>query len=123
MDPTSCYHLILDYLATHDYVEATTYARILQNWLAHRGFYPEGYSPENVDALLNELLKPACASNAMEMRFQSLSCYHCDAGQHIASLPQAIDEGWIEIMGDEELTVTSHLGTCPTCRMAQDSSP
>lgn len=120
MDPTTCFLTILDHIRTHDYSEARTNAAILQAWLNNRGFYPEGHTPERVDHVLAELLKPACAPNAIRTRFQSLTCYECDAGEHIASLKQAVDEGWTEIVGDDDLTVTSHLGTCPTCRMEED---
>ena len=119
MDPTRCYQLILEHLETHDYAEARIYAAILHSWLEKRGFYPDGYPPERVDALLAELLKPACAPNAIRTTFQSLTCYDCDAGQDIASLQQAIDEGWTDLVGDEDLTVTSHFGSCPLCRMQQ----
>ena len=120
MDSTSCYLIILERIETHDYTDARTYAVILHNWLTHRGFYPNGYEPERVDHVLEELLKPACAPNAIRTRFQSITCYECDAGQHLASIRQAVDEGWTEIIGGEDLTVTSHLGTCPICRIRQD---
>ncbi|APZ93423.1 hypothetical protein [Fuerstiella marisgermanici] len=120
MDPTSCYQIILELIETHDYPEARTYAVILHNWLTNRGFYPDGYELERVDHVLAALLKPACAPNAIRTRFQSITCYDCDAGQDISSVKQAIDEGWTEIVGDEDLTATSHLGTCPICRMRQD---
>jgi len=119
MAPTTCFLTILEYIRTFDYSEARTYAAILQTWLSNRGFYPEDYPPEYVDSVLAELLKPACAPNGIRTRFESLTCYECDAGQDIASLKQAIDDGWIELVGDKDLTVTSHLGTCPTCRMRQ----
>lgn len=117
MDPTTCFQFIRDLVETHDYAEARTYAAILFRWLSGGGFYPEGYQPERVDAVLEELLNAASAPNAIRTKFQSITCYDCDAGQDITSLKQAIDEGWIDIVGDDDLTVTSHLGTCPVCRM------
>lgn len=119
MDPTNCYQIILQFVESHDYAEARTYAAILFRWLTNGGFYPEGYTPERVDAVLDELLKPACAPNAIRTKFKSITCYDCDAGQDVASLKQAIDNGWIEIVGDVDLTMTSHLGTCPMCRIEQ----
>lgn len=120
MDPTTCYQMILEYIETHDYTEARIYAAILQNWLANRGFYPDGYPPERVDEVLEQLLKPACAPNAIRTPFRSIVCYDCNTGQHLKSLKEAIDEGWTDIVGDKDLTASSHLGTCPTCRMRED---
>ncbi|APZ94528.1 hypothetical protein [Fuerstiella marisgermanici] len=117
MDPTTCYELILEYIESHDYSEARIYAAILHNWLAHRGFYPEGCVPERVDEVLEHLLKPACLPGAMRTRFRSITCYDCDNGSQIGSLKEAIDDGWTAIIGDDDLKVTSHLGTCPLCRM------
>ena len=119
MDPTRCYLLILEHLETLDYAEARTYAGILHNLLEKRGFYPEGYQPERVDAVLEELLKPACAPSAIRVTFRSLTCYDCDVGQDIVSLQQAIDDGWTELVGHESLTAISHRGICPACRMQQ----
>ena len=120
MTPTECYQTILQHIETHDHAEAITYALILHHWLVNRGFYPDGYPPERVDEVLKELLRPACAPNAIRTPFQSLTCYECDAGQHVTSLSQAVDEGWTEIVGDKDLTVTTHLGTCPICRLQED---
>lgn len=120
MAATTCFLTILDHIRTRDYSEARTYAAILQAWLNNCGIYPEGHSPERVDHVLAELLKPTCAPNAIRTRFQSLTCYECDAVELIASLEQAVDEEWTEIVGDDDLMVTSHLETCPICRIDED---
>lgn len=120
MDPTTCYQTILGYIETHDYSEARAYALTLQNWLSNRGFYPDGYVPACVDAILTQILKPACSPDAIRTLFRSLACFDFDAGQEIASLKQAIDEGWTEIQPDEKILVATHLGTCLICRMEHD---
>ncbi|MEZ6129184.1 MAG: hypothetical protein R3C59_10920 [Planctomycetaceae bacterium] len=120
MDPTRCYQHILDALRTKDDAEARRAASALRDWLETGGCFPEGQNPVCVEFLLNRLLQPACAANVDQFPFLSITCYDCDAGQHIASIEQALIEGWTEIEADEKLRVTSHLGICPECRRAQD---
>jgi hypothetical protein len=61
-------------------------------------------------------------STASDAAF-SLVCRDCDAGMHIASLDQAVAEGWAEIDYAPDLPMANYVGLCPECRERFDHWP
>jgi hypothetical protein len=123
MDPSICYLTILEAIREHDYARAREYALILQGWIDSGGFLPNGFDPGEVQSTIADLLCPACEPGALERPFLSLQCMHCDAGDDVSSLTDAIDDGWTSIESTvRDSTWTSHLGLCPDCRHARDEN-
>ena len=120
MDPNTCYMILLEAIAEHDYAKAREYALILKDWLEGGGFYPKGYEAACVLDTIGRVLRPACSASALRFPFQNLACNYCDAGQEIESLEQAIDEGWIKIEPTIDVPNATHVGLCPECRCKQD---
>ncbi len=46
----------------------------------------------------------------------SLVCFHCDAGMEMATIDQALAEGWTGIEFAPDLPMANWLGLCPDCR-------
>ena len=46
----------------------------------------------------------------------SLVCVNCDAGSEIASIEEAVAEGWTGIEFDPDLPMANFVGLCPDCR-------
>jgi hypothetical protein len=120
MDPNACYLIILEATREHDYAKAREYALILKHWLEGGGFYPKEHEPSEVVETLGRILRPACSASALRFAFRRMSCIHCDAGQDIDSLEDAIDEGWYKIEPTVDMQNTTHIGLCPECRRKQD---
>lgn len=118
MNSTTCHDIIIDAIRSNDLNKARNYAAILQGWLDDGGSYPDRVSEAAVRSLMHELTRPRCHPAALQREFASLTCFSCDSGQHVASLPQAIDEGWVDLQPDHHEWLTSHLGSCPECELA-----
>lgn len=120
MDPTACYMIILEAIRARDYERAREYCLILRNWLEAGGFYPFGFRVMEVHDMLGQILRPACSASALRFPFSRIACVHCDAGEDIESLPDAIDAGWYKIDVTVDLPGITHAGTCPKCRSKQE---
>jgi len=46
----------------------------------------------------------------------SLVCIHCDAGMDMATLDQAIADGWLLVEFAPDSPMANCLGLCPNCR-------
>ena len=120
MDPTTCYITILEATREHDWARAREYALILKGWLESGGFYPKGYEVNEILILLGRILRPACRPTSLTYPFTNIQCTYCDAGDDIASLEQAVDEGWAGIDFAVDYPHPSHIGTCSDCRRLED---
>jgi hypothetical protein len=120
MDPTTCYMTILEATREHDWARAREYALILKGWLESGGFYPKGYEVNEIRDTLERILRPACRPDSLQFPFNSIQCFHCDAGKDIDDLEDAIDLGWIKIEPEMELANYSHIGLCPECRRIEE---
>jgi hypothetical protein len=120
MDPTTCYQIILDAIKNHDYAKAREYATILKNWLESGGFIPQGFTFNEVTETIGRVLRPACNAAALRFPFLNLACMHCDAGDEVEGLEQAIDSGWTRIDPDVDSHSVTHVGLCPECRRLAD---
>jgi hypothetical protein len=103
-----------------NYAAAREYALILQAWLRKGGFNPKSIAPEEVDATITQILKPAFLPESLSAIFGSLACVFCDAGDEIQSIEEAIQSGWTKIQPVNDMAGTTHLGLCPECRRNQD---
>ena len=65
MDPTQCYHDLLEALTTEEYEAALEHALTLSRWLRRDGYYPEGFRPAEVDHLLRETIRETAKMVAM----------------------------------------------------------
>ena len=64
MDPTACYREMCESMNEGDLITARERAESLKAWLSRGGFYPQGHTKEEVDALLTIILgKTSCCSN------------------------------------------------------------
>ena len=120
MDPTTCYQTMIAAKRSGDYATAREYALILRAWIDRGGFYPRSIDQDEVDVQIRKLLKPACLPQALCAIFGSLACIFCDAGEDIASVEEAIEDGWTKIQPVNDFAGTTHLGLCPICRRGQD---
>lgn len=120
MDPTTCYVIILEAIAAHDYARAREYALILKNWLESGGFYPKGYDVPDILETIGRILRPACSASSLRFPFGSIVCMFCDAGPDIEQLQQAIEEAWFKIEPTVDVAGATHVGVCPACRRKQE---
>ena len=114
MDPNRCYELLLEAVSNNNQREARSYASVLRDWLRRGGFYPTAVTRGTIDRQITELLTTVDVES-LRIPFTSLCCFDCDAGSHIASVSEAMGEGWTEIRADDNQRVSSHLGYCPNC--------
>lgn len=114
MDPNRCYQLLLESFNDGRIADARSYASLLNDWLEGGGFYPEGPDAITIDKMVHQLLR-TIDSESLAFPFTSLCCFDCDAGSHLASLQQAMGEGWTEIRADRQIRVSTHLGFCLNC--------
>jgi hypothetical protein len=111
---------MMDAQRSCNYATAREYALILRAWLRDGGFYPTNKEPDDVDAAIRDILKPACLPHTLSSIFGSMSCIFCDAGDEIGSVEAAIEAGWTKIQPISDMASTTHLAICPECRRSQD---
>ncbi len=46
----------------------------------------------------------------------ALACTECNDGQHIGDAAQAFEEGWVDIVFEDDGLWWTHLGWCPICK-------
>jgi hypothetical protein len=66
MDPTQCYHEMLDALTAGDFDAARNHALSLREWLDRSGFIPNAYSAEQVNEALTDVLRRSGADSLEE---------------------------------------------------------
>jgi hypothetical protein len=123
MNPNRCYCEMLSAMADKDHGAARGYALALQSWLADGGAYPADHLPSMVDRSVANVLRATatCPAGIEEGYEFSLVCFDCDAGMHIDSREQALNEGWSDIEFAPDLSNANYLGLCPDCRTRQDA--
>ena len=82
MDPTQTYLDMCHALNTGDLAAARERAIALREWLARGGFYPEGQSPEAINATIAQVI-----ARVEDTPVFSLTCEQCDGGLEIGSQP------------------------------------
>ena len=114
MDPTQTYLDMCHALNTGDLATARERAFALREWFARGGFYPQGQSPEAINATITQVL-----AQAEDAAVFSLTCEYCDAGLEIGSAAEAIAAGWEGIEYAPDLPTANYVGVCPDCQRQQ----
>jgi hypothetical protein len=95
---------------------------ILQASLESGGFYPKGYEVNTILETLGRILWPACRPAALRFPFVKIQCFRCDSGNDIEGLEHAIDEGWMKIDPEAELSNFTLIGLCLECPKGEDTN-
>ena len=114
MDPNETYRDMLAAMKAGDHETARSLALALKDWFAHGGFDPDQCMSDAMDAYIASVLRRT-AGKAPDVPF-SLVCERCDAGEHIETEEQAIEEGWVDIWPALDLPQANYCGTCPECQ-------
>lgn len=63
MDPNQTYHDIVDAMKEQDHETARALALALRRWITSGGFLPSGYSRQEVEALIGDVLRQTAYLN------------------------------------------------------------